>query len=217
MTNPTIPFSVPDGRVVLGGKEHMVNSKGGYDPISTIKPQHRLEDQTVRKMMGFALELSDRVSRFKLNSLEDLMAFEAILEEEYGAQKGGKRGNKTFMTHDALMKVQIRIADFIDFGPELSVAEELFNECLNEWASDARDELRLIVTSAFNTDKPGQINRSELFRLLRTDIKDERWQRALGAIRDAMRVVGSKSYIRFYRRDNLDAPWKAITIDLAKA
>ncbi|MBN9066727.1 MAG: DUF3164 family protein, partial [Rhizobiales bacterium] len=37
------------------------------------------------------------------------------------------------------------------------------------------------------------------------------------AIRDAMKVVGSKTYVRCYRRDKQDAPWRAITIDLAKA
>ena len=39
----------------------------------------------------------------------------------------------------------------------------------------------------------------------------------LEAIRDAMRVVGSKTYTRFYERSAPDAPWSAVTIDLAKA
>ena len=37
------------------------------------------------------------------------------------------------------------------------------------------------------------------------------------AIRDAMRIVGSKTYVRCYHRESFDAPWAAITIDLAKA
>lgn len=37
------------------------------------------------------------------------------------------------------------------------------------------------------------------------------------AIRDAMRVVGSKTYVRCYRRETFDGGWQAITIDLAKA
>ena len=53
--------------------------------------------------------------------------------------------------------------------------------------------------------------------LLRLEIEDERWGRAMQAIRDAMRVVGSKTYVRCYRRDRLDAEWRAVTIDLAKA
>ena len=53
--------------------------------------------------------------------------------------------------------------------------------------------------------------------LLRLEIEDERWKRAMSAIRDAMRVVGSKTYVRCYRRDRFDAPWQSVTIDLAKA
>jgi hypothetical protein len=37
------------------------------------------------------------------------------------------------------------------------------------------------------------------------------------AIRDAIRVVGSKTYVRVFRRDAPDAAWQAVTIDLAKA
>ena len=36
-------------------------------------------------------------------------------------------------------------------------------------------------------------------------------------IGDAMRVVGSKTYLRVYRRDTSDGEWQAVTIDLAKA
>ncbi|MDN3711949.1 DUF3164 family protein [Paracoccus cavernae] len=77
--------------------------------------------------------------------------------------------------------------------------------------------MRALVTKAFNTDKEGKINRSEIFTLLRLDIVDERWQRAMQAIRDAIRVTGSKSYIRFWMREGIDAPRQAITIDLASA
>ena len=53
--------------------------------------------------------------------------------------------------------------------------------------------------------------------LLRLEITDERWRRAMDAIRAAMRVVGSKTYVRCYSRSAPDAPWENITIDLAKA
>ena len=143
--------------------------------------------------------------------------FDALLAQEYGLQKGGAKGNKTLMTHDGLWKVQVQVADHIDFGPELQIAKSLVDECLNEWASEARAEIRAIVTRAFKTDKAGQINRAEVFMLLRLQIEDERWQQAMRAIRDAMRVVGSKTYIRLYHRPTQTAPWQPITIDLAKA
>ena len=77
--------------------------------------------------------------------------------------------------------------------------------------------MQAIVTNAFNTDKEGQINRAEIYKLLQLDIQDERWTRAMQAIRDAMRVVGKSTYVRCYQRSAPDAKWQHITIDLAKA
>ena len=213
----TPPAEIPDGRVRVGADEYLPDAKGKLVPVSMIKPQDLLEDETVRKIMGYAVALSEQVARFKAHTFEDLGDFEALLAQEYEATKGGAKGNKTFMSHDGLMKVTVQVADRIDFGPQLQIAKELVDECLNEWAADARDEIRAIVTRAFNTDKAGQINRAEIFMLLRLDIQDERWLSAMVAIRDAMRVVGSKTYVRCYRRETRDGEWQPVTIDLAKA
>ncbi len=210
------PASIPDGRVDVDGDLHMRDAKRKLVPVSLIKPQHLLQDELVRKVMGYAVALSEQVARFKAHTFDDIGAFEALLEQEYGAKVGGTKGNKTLMTHDGLMKIQVQVADYIDFGPELNTAKALIDDCLNEWAEGARDELRAIVTRAFNTDKPGQINRSEIFMLLRLDIGDERWKRAMAAIRDAMRIVGSKAYVRVYRREHQEAAWQPVSIDLAK-
>lgn len=206
-----------NGVVEVEGKNYMQDAKGALTPVETIKAEHLLEDETVRKIIGFARDLSDQVRRFKEHSFNDLGDLEALIAQEYGVAKGGEKGNKTFRTYDGKYVVQVQVADQIDFGPQLQIAKTLIDECLKEWAADARPELRAIVTRAFNTDKTGQINRAEIFMLLRLDIDDDRWKRAMTAIRDAMRVVGSKTYIRCYERDRPDAPLKAITIDLAKA
>ena len=207
----------PTGEVMVNGKAYMPDAKGNLVPVETIRPADRLEDETVRKVIAYATELSAQIARFKAHTFDDLGAFEALLAQEYGSAKGGAKGNKTFMSFDGLMKVTIQVQDYIDFGPQLQTAKELIDECLNEWAADSRPEIRAIVTRAFNTDKAGKINRAEIFLLLRLEIDDERWQRAMTAIRDAMRIVGSKTYMRCYERAAINDGWQAITIDLAKA
>lgn len=205
------------GITIVNGREYMPDAKGNLVPVEAIKPADRLEDETVRKIMKYATDLSAQISRFKAHTFEDLGSFEALLAQEYGATKGGAKGNKTFMTFDGLMKVQVQVQDYIDFGAQLQIAKGLVDECLTEWSADSRPEVRAIITRAFNTDREGQINRAEIFMLLRLDIEDERWKRAMAAVRDAMRVVGSKTYVRCYERPRLDAPWQAVTIDLARA
>ena len=211
------PLPIPDGRVAVSGKTYLPDAKGKLVPVELIEAAALLEDETVRKIAGYGLALSEQVERFKAHTFEDLGAFEAILAQEYDASKGGAKGNKTFLSFDCLWKVQVQVADHIDFGPQLQIAKELVDECLNEWAADSRPEIRAIVTRAFNTDKAGQINRSEIFMLLRLEIEDARWLEAMRAIREAIRVVGSKTYVRLYRRETTEAAWQAVTIDLAKA
>ncbi len=204
------------GIEVINGQNYMRDAKGNLVPLENVKPQHKLEDETVRKIVGFAQTLSAQISRFRTHTFADLLSLTALLAQEYNSTKGGRKGNSTFQTIDGCLKVQVQVSDFIDFGPEIQIAKSLIDECLNEWAADSRPEIRSIVTRAFNTDKEGQINKSEIFMLMRLEIEDARWQRAMTALKDAMRITGSKSYVRFYRRDQPDGDWQAITIDLAK-
>lgn len=206
-----------DGIEIINGREYMPDAKGNLVPIANIRPEDRLQDQTVRKIMAFAIDLNAQITRFRDKTMVDLGTFDAILAEEYGAKIGGAKGNRTYQTIDGLMKVQVQVSDLVAFGPELQVAKSLIDECLNEWSADSRPEIQAVVTRAFNTDKEGQINKAELFMLLRLKIDDGRWNRAMDAIRNSIRITGSKEYVRFYRRASILDSWQAVTIDLAKA
>ncbi|RVN34513.1 DUF3164 family protein [Sinorhizobium meliloti] len=206
-----------EGVTVMNGQRFMINSLGGFDPVDNVKEQYKLEDQTVRKCIAHARAVSAQLGRFKTHTFADLGALDALLAEKFNAKIGGKKGNRTYQSYDGLLKVTVQVSDQIVFGPELQVAKSLIDECLNEWSAGSRPEIQAIVTRAFNTDKEGQVNRSDVFMLLRLEIGDARWNNAMEAIRSAIRVNGSKEYIRFYERDSINDDWRAITIDLAKA
>ncbi|OKP69630.1 sulfate transporter [Ensifer adhaerens] len=205
------------GIIVFNGREGLEDARGGWTPLQMVKPEHKLEDEVVRKTIAFAIDLNQQIARFFNHTMLDLDGLDALLTQEYEVTKGGKKGNRTYLSYDGLMKVQVQVADLLTFGPELQAAKFLIDECLNEWSADSRPEIQTIVTRAFNTDQEGKINRSEVFALLRLEIEDARWQRAMQAISDAVRVIGSKEYLRFYRRKTQQADWQAITINLAKA
>ena len=201
----------------IAGTDYMRDAKGSLVPVDLVKPADKLEDETVRKVIGYAIDLSNQISRFRGHTMTDLGEFDALLAQEYNVKKGGKKGNRTYVTFDGLQKVVVQVQDSVDFGPQLQQAKNLLDECMNEWAADARPEIKAIITRAFNTDKEGKVNRSEIFMLLRLDITDPRWQEAMRAIRDAMRVVCSKEYVRFYIRNSIEAPWQPILINIAAA
>jgi hypothetical protein len=216
MQPETTPSLAP-AIVEVAGKSYMPDAKGNLIPVEAIRAADKLEDETVRKVMSFAVALSEQVARFKIHTFADLNGFQALLEQEYGARAGGAKGNVTFQTFDGLMKVQVQIADQISFGPQLQEAKKLIDECLREWGAESKAELRALVNRVFSVEKEGQINKAELFSLLRVEIEDPRWRRAMDAIRDAIRVIGTKEYVRFYRREDPNAEWRSVKIDLAAA
>ncbi len=211
------PAKIPDGIVMVDGKEHRTDAKGSLVPIALVKPRDLLQDEIARKIIGYAVALSEQITRFKAHVADDIRVFEEVLALEYNAKIGGPKGNKSLMTYDGLFRVSVRTADKYEYGPELQTAKSLVDECMNDWASDARDELKVIVTEAFDVNKEGNVSRAAMLRLKKWDIKDERWIRAMDAISDAEREVGKATYFHCHRRETPDARWEAITIDLAKA
>lgn len=201
----------------VAGTPYLRDAKGSLVPLDAIKPADLLMDETVRGILDDAREVSAQIAAFKGEAFSKVGELQALFAQHYGATLGGKKGNITLVSFDGCQKVQVQVADLLEFGPELQSAKALIDECLTEWAVGSAVELRALVNRVFQVDKEGQINRAELFMLLRVEIQDERWVRAMDAIRDSIRVIGSRTYIRFYDRPNPDAPWHSVTIDMASA
>ena len=213
-----LPQAILEGGILeLDGERYMRDARGRLTPIDMVRPQDQLQDEMVRRIVGFAEDLSAQIARFRGHTMDDIGAFDELLTAEYGGHsRRSVKGNRTYLSFDGTLKVQVQVSERVAFGPELQVARDLVEECLSDWSSNTRDELRAVVTHAFQVDKEGEISKSEIYSLLRLEIDDERWKKAMSAVRDAMRVVGSKSYVRIYRRQRPDASWEPITVDLAK-
>lgn len=205
------------GQRDIQGSIYWTNADGGLIPDGAVKAIDKLQDGVVRKIVDHALPLSAKVARFRQHSFDDIDDFVALLEQEYQSKRGGSKGNLTFTSYDGLLMIKVAVAENIVFGPELQVAKGIVDECLREWSADSRTEIQAIINRAFDVDSQGRINRNELFSLLRLDITDPRWLNAMQAIRDSIRVVGSKRYIRMYQRVHGQAAWRAITIDVSAA
>lgn len=206
---------LPPGAVEVAGKPYMRDAGDRLVPLAVVKPEHLLEDQTVREIIGHADKLSAQIARFRGHCFDDVTTFVDLLAEKYGGRRGGAKGNTTLTSYDGCLKVVVAVQDQLSFGPELQVAKGLVDECITAWAEGARTEIRALVEHAFNVDREGRINRAALFQLRRLEIDDPTWKAAMAAIGDAIRVIGSREYVRFYRRANPKARWQAISIDVA--
>lgn len=202
---------------MIDGNEYMKSAKGSLVPLETVRAQDKLEDEMVRKVAAFAQDLSDQIARFRGHCYEDIAAHLALLDQEYQANPVGEKGNVSFTSYDGCMKVSLQVSELVRFGPELQSAKKLVDACLAEWSADAQPQIRAVIDRAFSDETTGEVRQANLFALLRLDIEDERWTDAMRALKDAIRVIGSKEYIRFYKRESPKEKWRAITIDMAKA
>tara|TARA_E500000318_G_scaffold46673_4_gene43987 strand:+ start:7373 stop:8020 length:648 start_codon:yes stop_codon:yes gene_type:complete len=202
--------TVPEG--------YLKDGKGRLVPQDMVKPHELLEDDTVRRIIGFSTELSAQIARFKGHTFEDVGTFLDILREKHNQTKRGAegKGNITLSTFDQLMRVQVRVQDHFSFGPGLQVAKEGIDDCLNEWSADSRPEIRELIQEAFKTDKEGEVSREAVFHLLRLNIDDPKWQAAMELLRESIRVEGSKTYLRIQTRKP-GGKWETLSIDLASA
>ena len=204
-----------DGTVEIESRKYMKLGDGGLQLVENIRPQALLQDQLVRALISQALRLSGQVQTFRDHALDEVETFVEVLAEQYGAKRGGAKGNVTLMTVDQSLKVERSIGEFIDFGPELETARALFDECVQGWSATAQAELVSMVNRGFQLSK-GKVNRSALLGLLQVDSQDDRWKNAQKALQDAIVVVGRKAYPRFYKKD-ARGKWTPISIDVASS
>lgn len=202
----TTQVSIPPG--------YRADATGRLVPEAMIKPIDRTRDELVLELVRQALAMHAALVEFKGKVFNDINAFVDLSAEQYGVKFGGKKGNLTLYTFDGRYKVQVAIAEHMVFDERLQAAKHLIDECIIDWSQNSRDEIKVLVQSAFDTDKEGKINTGRVLGLRRLDIKDEKWQKAMQAISESLQVVGSKEYVRFYERVGEDR-YQPISLDVA--
>lgn len=198
---------IPDG--------YRKDASGRLIPETLIKPIDRTRDELVVELARAAGIVSAGLGEFKMRCFADIAAFKELSGEQYGVKLGGKKGNTTLYSFDGLYKVQVAIAENMVFDERLQVAKHLIDECIIDWSQSSRPEIKVLVQDAFQTDKEGKINTGRVLALRRLDIQDPKWQRAMTAIGESLQVVGSKSYVRFYKRIGDSDKYEAIALDVA--
>ena len=193
----------------------MQDGQGRLVPVANVKTQDKLEDELVDRLCGSAIALNRAVAEFKKVAFGEVFAFRDLILVEYNAKLGGKKGNMTLRTYDGRFELQVAVSDRLTFGPQLQAAKALVDECLTRWSEGSNENLHAIVNDAFDVGKEGKIDTRRVLGLQSLKIEDSNWQKAMKAIKDAIRVDNTTTYIRFYRRDPITGDRAAILIDLA--
>lgn len=196
---------------------HRRDALGRLVPEANIKTIDLLRDELVRELVEKARVLSLQIAEAKADFHARIASYVELSTMEYGIKRGGKKGNVTLISYDGRYKVERAISELIHFDERLQAAKALIDDCLNDWTSDSRSELRALVQDAFSVDQAQNIRVQQILALRRFQIEDERWRSAMQAISDSIQIIGSKSYVRFFERVGNTTSWRRISLNMANA
>ncbi|ENN99776.1 MULTISPECIES: DUF3164 family protein [Pseudoalteromonas] len=201
--------NVPEG--------YLKDGKGNLVAIANIKQTDLIKDEFVKKAIDKALEMQETLAEFKQSLMAEADDFIELLAQEHGVNLGGKKGNVTLRTFDSQLKVTLQTQERIELGPELSLAKELIDQCLDEWTEGGNQNIKAIVSKTFNTDKQGSLNPQRILALRKLEISDDsgKWTKAMNIIAESVGVVDSTRFIRFYKQDDKGIE-QAVSLDIAK-
>lgn len=194
---------------------YKTDTKGRLVPLSAIKPIDQARDELVAEIVQKAQQLNQQMAATKADLISDIDAFVDLSAERYGAKLGGTKGNISLVSFDGQYKVQLAVQETLAFDEGLQAAKALIDECVHEWTQGSRNEIKTLINDAFQVDKEGNISAGRVLGLRRYNFDDEKWQRAMTALAESVRVQNSTRYLRVYRRVGQTNKYEAIVLDMA--
>jgi len=181
--------------------QYLQNHRGHLVPLSQISEVDLMRNALVNDLIDEAKEQAEQVREKKLHSMSEIKAFMTLSSEKYGVDIGGDKGNVTLTTYDGNRKIQLVMADIIEFDERLAVARTLIMECVEEWSEGAKPEAITLIKNAFAPDSNGMVSTGKILALRKLNIEHKKWHQAMQAIVDSIQVTSTKPYIRFYEKD----------------
>ena len=190
-----------------------IDGSGEAIPVKYISPIDKKRDKVVTKLCKDAEKLSEALKNFKEKAMKCVEDYLDYVADKNGISIKTKKGNKVLFDFSRDYKVELRVAEHIDFDERLQLARELIGECIKKWAKNSDDKIKILVEDAFRVDKKGRIDRNRILGLTKLEIRDKEWQKAMKLIKDSIQVIGRKPYIRFWKKSGDD--FEVIPLDIA--
>lgn len=202
----------------MDDKEFWRNKRGEFVHPDMVPVDKKLEDEVVEKLIYEAETAHLLLKNFKIAAFAACYEFVDLLRQEYDMDRmaGSKQGSITLKNFDGTMEAQIQVAKLITFDQKLSLAKEKIDEYLAEKTAHADAEIQTLITRAFDV-RNGKVDAKQIISLKQYPIKHPHWLEAMQMIDDATEIAGTKSYIRFKKRDGgrVDGQLSTIVLDFA--
>lgn len=195
-------------------KGYIMDAHERLVPIKNVKQIDLDRDKLVREIAREAQELHHKLAAFRASANERIDAFIDRSAKEYEVSMAGEKGHATLSAYDGSLRIQVGVAERMEFDERLQVARKIINQCIRRWARNADSKVKTLVQDAFKVDKKGRLDTRRILDLRKLDIEDPEWKKAMEAISDSIHTARSKRYLRFQRRGG-DGRYQLITLNIA--
>jgi hypothetical protein len=196
--------------------EYWLDEQGNKRPRKYLTKLERMQESEIGKILKRAEFLNEKLSEFK----EAVASSCEKLVEEYAKRNKldttNWKGNITLMSFDRSVKIELNVNNRIEFDDlAIKACKALLDEFLSENIDAKNAFIAEIVTDAFSTSR-GKLDTKKVLGLLKYEskIKDEKFQKAMGFLKESIRNVGSKNYYRISVKDD-DGSWQPIRLDFS--
>lgn len=200
--------AIPDG--------YMQNAMGHLVPEANVRAIDKLRNDVVLDLFKEGQEINDRLKAYKAKAFDTIETLIQTSAEQYDATLGGSKGNVTLTSYDGRFRVVRSRSTQVAFSEEIEAAKALIGQCIDRWSADAGDNIKAIVNRAFKTNRDGELKTDAVLDLLRLEIDDDQWKRAMEALKDSMMASGTATYVRLYQRVGETNQYRQVPLDLAK-
>lgn len=180
---------------------YLKNSQGHLVPEGQVKEIDKIRACLVTRLVTDAKQISSNVEKFKAICYQELASFVALAAQEHGVEIGGDKGNVTLTSFDGRFRICRANDDQIEFNESITIARELIFELIKQWSEGSNANIVAIVHKAFETDKNGHLSVAKIMSLKSVQIDDAQWKKAMDIIGASIQVWQTKTYIRFYEKD----------------
>jgi len=191
-----------------------INPQGKPVPTAYIKQYDKKRDSMVEKTSDMMDTLLKRIAITKGRIIE---LFDKFLEESErlnDVQIGGGKGNVSITNFSGNLKIERCVSEIHEFDERRNQGIALIQKCIEKWSEDVKGPIKAIVNQLF--DERTGIDWKSYIKLKSYKIDDKDWKKAMDILSEAERVIGTKTYFRIYKRDNIEDKWRYRSSDISK-
>ncbi len=183
-------------------EELWVDPQGNLVHVGNIRDTDKLEHELVYELIEKAKKIRDENEKFKHEVFGDIDAFIELCRERYkvNLMSRTKKGNYALRSFDGKIKITITNPSKLELDHKVMMAKEKIDEFLLKELEGASAFLKNLVTNAFRVNEEGNLNVREVLKLKKIETQEPLWNEAMKIIDDSLRVVMSKTSVRFYER-----------------